>query len=115
MSETLLEKRALWYKSKIQAFPGKMTVTQDRFTFMKAPKWAMMFGALSAIFVNSAKGIPLVDDEIKNLKFSRGRDMGKKAYMLDVTNSAGETFSFLFDDALLEPIKSVIQLEEVTA
>lgn len=115
MTEVLLERKALWYKSKIQAFPGKMIITKDRFTFSKAPKWAMMFGALSALFVNSAKGIILVDDEIKNLKFSRGRDMGKKAYMLDVTDSEGKTFSFLFDDTLLEPLKGVIQLEEAVA
>lgn len=113
MSEVLLEKQLLWYKSKFQAFPGKMIITNDRFTYMKAPKWAMMFGALSALFINSAKGSPMVDDDIKNLKFARGHSMGKKAYMLDITDAEGNTFSFLFDDSLLAQVESVVKLEEV--
>ncbi|MFT6924286.1 MAG: hypothetical protein ACJA1C_003308 [Crocinitomicaceae bacterium] len=112
MSEPILHKTILWYKSKMQAFPGKMTVTNDRFTYAKAPKWAMMFGALSILFINSAKGVKMIDDDIKNLKFAKGREVGKKGYTLDVTTSAGETFSFLFDDKLLEIVKSVIRLEE---
>lgn len=115
MSDLLLEKQLLWYKSKLQAFPGKVFITKDHFTFKKAPKWTMMFGALSALFVNSAKGIPLVDDEISNLKFAKGRSMGKKAYMLDVTDTSGKTFSFLFDDTLLEQVKGAIQLAEQEA
>ena len=111
MSEVLLERQLLWYKSKFQAFPGKMIITNDRFTYMKAPKWAMMFGALSALFINTAKGSPLVDDEVKNLKFAKGRPMGKKAYILDVTDAEGKTFSFLFDDSLLAQVESAFQLE----
>lgn len=112
MSDLLLEKQLLWYKSKIQAFPGKMIITNDHFTYNKAPKWTMMFGALSALFVNSAKGISLVDDDISNLTFKKGRSMGKKAYMLDVTDSSGKTFSFLFDDSLLDQVKVAITLSE---
>jgi hypothetical protein len=112
MSDVLLHKQILWYKSKLQAFPGKMTVTKTRFTFMKAPRWAMMFGALSALFINSAKGKAMVDDEIRNLKFTKGRSLGKKAYMLQVTTSDGNTYDFLFDDSLLETVSSVISFDE---
>lgn len=115
MSTPLLEKNLLWYKSKLQAFPGKMTITEDRFTYAKAPKWTMMFGALSALFVNSAKGIKMIDDDIKNLSFTKGRTMGKKAYMLDVTTSNGQSYSFLFDDSLLDKVQHVIQIEEPVA
>lgn len=110
MAQELLNKQILWYKKKMQAFGGKMVVTETRFTFYQAPKWAMMFGALGAIIAAGAKGKELVDDDISNLKFARGRDLNKKSYMLEVTNAAGEKFDFLFDDKILAQVDSVIKI-----
>jgi hypothetical protein len=109
----LLNKQILWYKKKMQAFSGRMVVSDTHFSFYRAPKWTLMFGALGALLASSAKGKVLVEDEIKNLKFARGRDLGKKAYMLVVTTSNGESFEFLFDDKLVAKIESAIKLEPV--
>jgi len=111
MATELLNKQILWYKKKLQAFSGRMIITEDRFSFFQAPKWAMMFGAIGALIASSSKGKALIDDEIKNLKFAKGREQGKKAYMLEVTNAQGEKFDFLFDDKLLEQVSSVIKLD----
>ena len=96
----------------MQAFGGRMVVTEDRFSFHQAPKWAMMFGAVGAAIAAGSKGKALIDDEIKNLKFAKGRTMGKKAYMLEVTDAEGKTYEFMFDDALLSKIESAITLQE---
>lgn len=105
----------MWYKSKMQAFPGTMIITEDHLTFLKAPKWTMMFGALGALIGSSAKGTPMIDEDLKNLQFKKGRKMGKN-YMLNVTTPDGKDYDFLFDDKLREQVNSVIQLtEEQTA
>lgn len=110
MAQELLNKQILWYKKKMQAFGGKMVITDTRFTYYQAPKWAMMFGALGAIIASGSKGKALIDDDISNLTFSRGRDLNKKAYMLEVTSAAGEKYDFLFDDKLLAQVDSVIKI-----
>ncbi len=112
MAAELMNKQIMWYKSKIQAFAGRMIVTEERFSFSRAPKWTLALGAIGALMAGSAKGKTLVDDEIKNLKFSKGRSMGKKNYMLVVTDTAGNSYDFLFDDKLFEPLSSVIKMEE---
>lgn len=113
MAQELLNKQIMWYKSKLQAFAGKMVVTEDQFTFSKPPKWSLAFGALGALAGAASKGKPMIDDKIVNLKFSKGRDMGKKNYMLNVTDASGKDYDFLVDDKIMESIKAVIKLEEV--
>lgn len=113
MAQELLNKQIMWYKSKLQAFAGRMVVTEDQFTFSKPPKWSLAFGALGALAGAASKGKPMIDDKIANLKFSRGRDMGKKNYMLNVTDASGKDYDFLVDDKIMESIKAVIKLEEV--
>lgn len=110
MAKELLNKQILWYKKKLQAFGGRMVITEERFTFHKAPKWAMMFGALGALLAGGAKGSEMINEEIKNLKFSKGREMGKKAYMLEVTTPDGNKYDFLFDDKLLAQVDSAISM-----
>ncbi|MEZ4938226.1 MAG: hypothetical protein R2799_11600 [Crocinitomicaceae bacterium] len=112
MAQELFNKQIMWYKSKLQAFAGRMIVTEDRFTFSKPPKWTLAFGAIGALLGATSKGKPMIDDEIKNLKFSRGRDMGKKNYMLSVTDSSGNNYDFLVDNKIMDQIKSVIHIEE---
>jgi hypothetical protein len=114
MTEPILNKQILWYKSKFQAFAGKMIITNTRFTFNRAPKWTLMLGALGALLAGSAKGKTLVDDDISNLKFSKGRKVGKKAYIIEVTTPDGKTHDFLFDDKLVAQVSSVITLEQPT-
>lgn len=112
MAQELLNKQILWYKKKMQAFGGRMVVTEDRFSYHTPPKWAMMFGAIGAAIAAGSKGNVLIDDEIKNLQFAKGRTMGKKAYMLDVTDANGQKYEFLFDDKLIAQIESAINLQE---
>ncbi|XOV66173.1 MAG: hypothetical protein ACFHU9_11100 [Fluviicola sp.] len=112
MAQELLNKHILWYKKKMQAFGGRMVVTEDRFSFHQAPKWAAMFGALGAAIAAGSKGKALIDDEIKNLQFAKGRTMGKKSYMLEVTDANGTKYDFLFDDKLLAQVESAITLAE---
>lgn len=106
----LLNKQTLWYKSKMKAFPGRMVVTQSHFSYHKAPSWALMFGALGALLAGSAKGTAMINDEISNLKFSKGRTLGKKNYMLVVTTPDGNSYEFLVDDKLMSSVETVIQL-----
>ena len=110
MAQELLNKQILWYKKKMQAFGGRMIITEHTFTYYQAPKWAMMFGAIGALIAGSSKGKELVGGQIKDLKFARGRDVNKKAYMLEVTNQAGDKFDFLFDDKLMAQVESVIKI-----
>jgi hypothetical protein len=110
MAELISNKQILWYKKKLKAFSGKMTVTDTQFSFFVGPKWALAFGLIGALLATKAKGTTLVDDEIKNLKFAKGRTVGKKAYMLTVTRPDGETFDFLVDDKIMDQVKSVITL-----
>ncbi|MCB0478892.1 MAG: hypothetical protein KDC84_12045 [Crocinitomicaceae bacterium] len=111
MAQELFNKQIMWYKSKLQAFAGRMIVTEERFTFSKPPKWTLALGAIGALIGATSKGKPMIDDEIKNLKFSRGRDLGKKSYMLNVTDASGKSYDFLVDDKIMDQIKSVIQIE----
>ena len=111
MANELLNKQLLWYKKKLQAFQGRMVVTEDNFSYHRAPKWTMALGLIGALIGANSKGTPLVDDKISNLKFAKGRSVGKKAYMLTVTDAKGDSFDFLFDDSLLEKVSSVIKLE----
>ena len=113
MAQELLNKQLLWYKKKLQAFPGRMVITEERFTYARAPKWAAAFGLIGALIASGSKGSVMIDDEIKNLKFAKGRSMGKKAYMLNVTTPDGNSYDFLFDDSLLAKVDSVINLEEL--
>ena len=97
----------------MQAFAGRMIITEDRFTYSKAPKWTMAFGLIGALLSSSAKGKILVDDEISNLKFSKGRVLGKRAYLLTVTTQDGNSYDFMFDDKLYDKVKNVIKMEEL--
>lgn len=110
MSKEILNKKLMWYKSKMQAFPGTMIITEDRLTFLKPPKWTMMFGAIGALIGAGAKGKPMIDEELKNLKIKKGRDL-RKNYMLNVTTPDGKEYDFLFDDKLKEQIAPVISLD----
>ncbi len=111
MAQELLNKQILWYKKKMQAFGGRMVVTEDRFSYHQPPKWAMMFGAIGAAIAAGSKGSALIDDEIKNLQFAKGRDMGKKGgFMLEVTDANGAKYDFLFDEKLLAQIDSAVKL-----
>jgi hypothetical protein len=111
MAELISNKQILWYKTKLRAYPGKMTVSETHFSFYQLPKWAMMFGLLGALLAGSAKGNALVDDEISNLKFSKGRTLGKKSFMLEVTTADGHTYEFLVDNSLMEQMSPAISLD----
>lgn len=112
MAAELLNKQIMWYKSKIQAFAGRMIITEERFTFSKPPKWTLVLGAIGALIGASSRGNTMIDEDIKNLKFSKGKAKGKKNYMLVVTDASGNSYEFLFDDKLYEQVSSVIKLEE---
>ena len=56
MALELLNKQIIWYKSKIQAFAGRMIVTEERFSFSRAPKRTLAFGAIGALIGAGAKG-----------------------------------------------------------
>lgn len=110
MAELISNKTVLYYKTKFRAYQGKMTVTDTKFSFYQAPKWALMFGALGALLAGGAKGSALVDDNISNLKFSKGRELGKKSFMLVVTTKDGNSYDFLVDNKLMDQIKPAISL-----
>lgn len=110
MAELISNKQILWYKTKLRAYPGKMTVTDTNFSYYQLPKWAMMFGLIGAMLAGSAKGTALVDDQISNLKFSKGRELGKKSFMLQVTTADGNTYEFLVDHKLMEQMSAAISL-----
>ncbi len=110
MSELISNKTVLYYKTKFRAYQGKMTVTNTKFSYYQAPKWALMFGALGALLAAGAKGSALVEDDITNLKFSKGRELGKKSIMLVVTTKDGQSYDFLVDNKLMEEISPAISL-----
>lgn len=108
----LLDMQVMWYKKKLQAFPGRLIITPDHIWF-KANKINAAGGLLGSLLASSTKktkGAIWLDNAISEVTFTKGRSMGKKNYILQVTNPEGESFDFLFDDDLLSKVSEVVKL-----
>lgn len=110
----LLNERVMWYKKKMQAFAGTLTITENRLFFNQDKIHAPGTGLLGAVITSAVKktrGGVILDASISDLKFSRGKQINKKSFIFEVTTNQEDVFKFLFDDRWLEKVESVINLQ----
>lgn len=111
--QILFEEKVMWYKKSLQAFPGKLTITDKKISFNQDHIMTPGTGLLGFLVSKKAKhtrGGELMSHDLSAVKFAKGKAMGKKSFMLEVETPAGENFRFLFDDAWLSKVDSVIKL-----
>jgi hypothetical protein len=110
----LLEVKVMWYKKKLQAFPGVLKITNSTLTFSQDRINVGGVGLLGSLVASSSKktrGGELVNEKLENLTFNKGKSMGKKNYILEVGTPDNQTFNFLVDDSMMDKVKEVISLQ----
>ena len=104
--------KVMWFKKKLQAFEGRLVVTNQRIIFDKSK--IHVGGGLLTRFVGSkvksTRAEVLLDEDISKLRFSKGRTIRKQNYLLEVKNGE-EQFDFQIDDEILN--KMGISLSQV--
>ena len=111
MSENiLLNEKAMWYKKKHQAFAGTLIITNDSISFTK-DSIGLGGGLIGALISRKkSKGGELLKQPLTKIRFTKGRPVGKKRWILEVTDEKGEKFDFLFEDKWLSEVEEVVQL-----
>lgn len=112
--KTLLDDRVVWYKSKIQAFPGQLRITNQTISFkrdvIRTPIGGALGGLIFALKRRQMKDGYVMSEPLKDVVFQKGKRLGKKTYFLEVKTMKSESYTFLFDDELLSKIEGEITL-----
>ena len=109
----LLSKQAMWYKKKMQAFPGRLRITDKNISFYKDKINAPGTGILGAIITSNmkkTKGGMILDEAIENVKFTKGKQMNRKSFILEVETPDNEIFRLLVNEKWMPDIESVIKI-----
>lgn len=114
--QTLLDENVMWFKKKIQAFPGRLKITNKHITFVrdivKTPG-----GGLIGEGLHKLKRIQLKEGVVLNLplsevSFTKGKSMGKKTFLLLVSTTEGQEYKFMFGDELLLQIRDHVPINK---
>lgn len=101
--EIRFDGKVMWFKKKLQAFQGRLVVTNQRVIFDK-DKIHVGGGLLTRIVASKVKTTRqevLLNEDISKLTFTKGRTIRKKNYLLEVINGE-EQFDFQIDDDILD-------------
>ena len=76
--KVLLDTKVMWYKKKLQAFAGKLTITESKLTFTqdRVKSGGGLLGSLLASSSKKTKGGILINERLENLKFKKGKNNG---------------------------------------
>ncbi len=111
---TLLSEKVMWYKKALQAFPGQLTITNKNITFSQDRVSTPGTGLLGSLLARNSKkvsGGELLNAPLSEVKFKKGKTMGSKSYILEVSTNNDEVFKFMFDDSMLSKVDSVVKPE----
>ena len=111
---TVFDRQVMWYKKKMQAFSGKLKITNEGISFSqdKIRSGGGLLGALISSKSSAAKGGELFSESLSDVTFKKGRTMGKKSYILEVHLPDGRQFDFLFDDQFLSEVQDRVELSD---
>lgn len=107
----LLEEKVLHYEKRLRAFMGELIITDQNITFYQHKKWILslgLLGTLIGLFIS--KGDERLNAKLSDVKFVKGRSVNKKSYIVEVHTDQAEKFDFLFNDAMLAKVSSVVNL-----
>lgn len=114
MGESVLfDEKVMWYKKKLQAFPGRLVITDTSISFNQDRISVPGTGLLGSLITRTnkrTKGGELLNAPLNTVNFAKGKPMGKKSFMLEVTTNTHDVFRFLFDEKWLSKIEHVVQL-----
>lgn len=106
----LLDEKVMWYKKKLQAFPGRLIITDKNISFnqdqIRTPGTGILGAFLSKKNKNT-RGGELLNQPLSNVTFNKGKAIGKKTFLLEVS-CEGDVFNFLFDNDFASKIESVV-------
>ena len=112
-SEVLFDERLMWYKSRIQAFPGRLTITNDLIVFrqdiVRTPVGGLLGTALFQLKRKHMNDGLVLETKVRNCSYRRGRTIGKKTFILELTDDRNVLFNFLFDESLFEKFELAIK------
>jgi len=110
--ERKVDTKVMWYKSRIQAVPGQLVITCNRFTFkqdiVKTPIGGLIGTLLFYLKKRKLNGGEVLDENLKELTFKKGKQMGKLTFFLEVYTKNQREFRFLIDDTIFLNIKDLI-------
>ncbi|MBS9463104.1 hypothetical protein KIM67_11840 [Flagellimonas sp. 389] len=108
----LLDEKVMWYKKKLQAFPGQLVITDKKISFdqdqIKVPGTGLLGAFLSKKNKNT-RGGELLNQPLGNVAFKKGKTTGKKTFILEVS-SGEDVYKFLFENDWVLKIESVISI-----
>jgi hypothetical protein len=111
--KVLLDKKAMWYKKKMQAFAGRLIITDKMFSFNQDKINAPGTGLLGSIITSNlkkTKGGEILNEPLENLQFTKGKKLGRKSFILEVETPEKEIFKFLLDERWVPEIETVVKL-----
>lgn len=113
MEENILfDKKVIRYK-KTQAFSGRLVITNKTIPFNQDQIKTPGIGLLDSILSKKSKrtrGGELLNQPLNNVNFTKGKSIGKKTFLLEVSTEK-DVFKFLFDNDWFSKTKSMVSID----
>ena len=113
--KVLFNENVTWYKSPFQAFQGNLLITNDSIVFtkelVKTPGGGLIGKSIELLKEKYLENGVLLNQDTNNVKFIRGKSIGKKTFFLEVHVQNQKVFKFLFDDSWLMQIDQLVELK----